>query len=95
MQPAPAETQAVWQRHTAEALQQLVLFTPGCVAIRGQVEVVKALEAVAEHGMTRDAQQHAQGALMALSGKEMATNSKGPKHIMLSYQVFAHHVSLA
>lgn len=51
---------------------------------------MKALEEVADRGMTPEAREHAEGALMALSDKEMMASSSGAegrKHIMLSYQV--------
>eukprot|EP01043_Picozoa_sp_COSAG02_P061294 COSAG02_NODE_8208_length_2658_cov_2.339586_1_plen_578_part_00 len=86
-QPIPEEMQAIWQRDAAEALLQLALFDAGRVAMREQVEVIHALEHVAKHGLTADAQSHAEGALIALADKEIpATNSGEQKHIMLSYQ---------
>lgn len=80
--------QALWQRNYTETLQQLALFPAGCEAILQEPVLLKALEEVAERGMTPEAREHAEGALMALSDKEMqASESEGPKHIMLSYQV--------
>ena len=82
--------QAVFQRNYTETLQQLALFPAGREAILQEPLVLKALEEVAERGMTPEAREHAEGALMALSDKEMqASESEGPKHIMLSYQVAA------
>ena len=86
--PVPVEIQAIWQRNYAEALQQLALFPPGREAILQQPSIMKALEEVAERGMSPEAREHAEGALIALSDKEMqAVDGDGPKHIMLSYQV--------
>lgn len=89
----PIELQAVYQRNYAEALQQLALFQSGREAIRQEPAIMKALEEVAERGMTPEAKEHAEGAMMALSDKELqASNSEGPKHIMLSYQVRADEI---
>lgn len=58
--------------------------------MREEASVMKALEEVADRGMTPEAREHAEGALMALSDKEMMASSSGAegrKHIMLSYQV--------
>ena len=57
--PVPAETQAIWQRNSAETLQQLALFPSGRDALREHADVMKALEVVAENGMTPEAQEHA------------------------------------
>lgn len=43
-----------------------------------------ALQAVAEHGLSDEAQQHASAALLALSDTEMVKSAAGQKHIMLS-----------
>ena len=53
---------------------------------------MKALEEVADHGMSPEAREHAEGALLAVSDKEMqqASSGGGPKHVMLSYQVSTH-----
>ena len=84
----PAEMQAVWQRNYAEMLWQLALFPSGRDAMQQEAAVLKALEEVRERGMTAEAREHAAGALMALSDREMhASASDEPKHIMLSYQV--------
>lgn len=80
---------AIWQRNYAETLHQLALFPSGCEAMREQTALIKALEGVAERGVTQEAKAHAQGALMALSERTMqlAPDAESPKHIMLSYQV--------
>ena len=86
--PATDEIQAIYQSNYAETLHQLALFPSGREAMLQEAAVLKALEEVAERGMTAEAREHAEGALMALSDKEIhASGSDGPKHIMLSYQV--------
>jgi hypothetical protein len=86
--PTPLSIQAIYQRMSAEIVLQLALFPPGREALFHEAELQKALEQVAESGMTPEAREHAQGTLLALSDKEMqASDSKRPKHIMLSYQV--------
>lgn len=84
----PVEIQQVYQCNYSEALQQLALFPAAREAILQEPSIMKGLEEVAERGMTPEAREHAEGALMALSDKEMQpSDSEGPKHIMLSYQV--------
>ena len=86
--PTPVEVQAIYQRNTAEALYQLALFPSGRDAILAEASMMQALEEVAERGMTAEAREYAEAALMALSDKEIhASEGGGPKHIMLSYQV--------
>ena len=86
--PAPVEMRAVWQRSYAEMLWQLALFPSGRDAMQQEAAVLKALEEVRERGMTVEAREHAAGALMALSDREMHASVSGePRHIMLSYQV--------
>jgi hypothetical protein len=43
-----------------------------------------ALEAVAEGGLTAEARQFAEAALLALSEKELHADAEGQKHVMLS-----------
>ena len=45
--------------------------------------MLRALEAVARSGLTEDAQQHAESALLALSDTELV-RTEGQKHVMLS-----------
>jgi hypothetical protein len=80
------EMMEIWQCHYAETLHQLALFSIACDALREQASVLQALEEVAERGMTSNARQHAQRALMALSNVEPEQRGGAPKHIMLSYQ---------
>ena len=82
----PVDVQAVFQRACTEALGQLALFDPGKDALLHDEAAINALEAVVECGMTAEAKEHAQGALIALRGVakhgDIATVAK---HIMLSY----------
>ena len=88
MLQVPVEMQAIWQRNYAEMLQQLALFPAGRDAMRQEAAIIKALEAVTQRGLSSEAIKHAEGALMALSDREMhASDSGRQKHIMLSYQV--------
>ena len=59
-----------------------------------------ALQAVAEHGLSNEAQQHALAALLALSDTEIVKSAAGQKHIMLSCKCMslsneAHQTSVA
>lgn len=90
--PLPDDLRAAAQRSYTEALLQLALFPSGREAIQEEASVMKALEEVADHGMSPEAREHAEGALLAVSDKEMqqASSGGGPKHVMLSYQVSTH-----
>ena len=84
----PVDMRAIWQRNYTEMLWQLALFPSGRDAMQQEAAVLKALEEVRERGMTVEAREHAAGALMALSDREMHASVSGePRHIMLSYQV--------
>ena len=85
--PTPVEMQAIYQQNFTETVYQLVLFPAGRDKIQQQAAVMNALEQVAACGMTPKAKEYAEGALLALSNKELRTSGDGPKHIMLSYQV--------
>ena len=86
--PVPVEDQSVWQCNSTETLLQLALFPSGREALLAEPSVLEALRTVAERGMSAEAREHAESALLALSDKEMRPScSDGPKHIMLSYQV--------
>ena len=75
------------QAHHCECLAQLAVFEPACEALRQDPSVIQALEAVAEIGLSAEARDCAQRALLALSDKELQTLADGEqKHIMLSYQ---------
>ena len=74
------------QTHHAECLAQLAVFEPAREPLRQDPSVVPALEAVAEAGLSADARQYAQDALLALSDKELHADVQGQKHVMLSYQ---------
>ena len=81
------------QEHHAECLAQLAVFEPAHEALRQDPLVIKSLEAVAEIGLSADARQYAQAALLALSDKELHVHVDGQQHIMLSYQ-WAHQQTI-
>jgi hypothetical protein len=74
------------QTHHAECLAQLAVFEPARDALRQDPSVMPALEAVAEAGLSAEARQFAQAALMSLSDEKMQMRTEGQKHVMLSYQ---------
>jgi nucleotide-binding universal stress UspA family protein len=78
------ELKAWCQTTHAECLAQIAVFKPdGRDALRQDQSVREALEAVAESGLTKEAQQHAESALLALSDTELV-QTEGQKHVMLS-----------
>ena len=88
--PTPTAMQAIYQRNYTEAVYQLALFQPGREALEGQADIVAALEEVAARGLTAEAREYANGALVALGKKELyphVADLERAKHIMLSYQV--------
>eukprot|EP01046_Picozoa_sp_COSAG06_P006350 COSAG06_NODE_297_length_18026_cov_50.901545_11_plen_232_part_00 len=72
------------QQHHAECLAQLAVFEPARETLRADPSVISALEAVAEGGLTAEARQFAEAALLALSEKELHVDVEGQKHVMLS-----------
>ena len=72
------------QQHHAECLAQLAVFVPARETLRADPSVIPALEAVAEGGLTAEARQFAEAALLALSEKELHIDAEGQKHVMLS-----------
>ena len=72
------------QQHHAECLAQLAVFAPARETLRADPSVIPALEAVAEGGLTAEARQFAEAALLALSEKELHIDAEGQKHVMLS-----------
>jgi len=80
------ELQTWCQEHHAECLAQLAVFEPAREALRQDHAVIPALQVVAESGLSAEARQYAQAALLALSDKEMHADAEGQKHTMLSYQ---------
>jgi hypothetical protein len=83
----------MWQQANAEALAQLALFAPSREVLLKNPHAIAALEAVAERGLTPEAQAHARGALHALRGFEQngAARPGGREegaagHVMVSYQ---------
>ena len=82
----PGEKKAWLQQMHCECLAQLAVFEPAREPLRQDPSVVPALEAVAEGGLSAEARQYAQAALLALSDKELRADVDGQQHIMLSYQ---------
>ena len=75
----------IWcQQHHAECLAQLAVFAPARETLRADPSVMPALEVVAEGGLTAEARQFAEAALLALSEKELHVDAEGQKHVMLS-----------
>ena len=74
------------QEHHAECLAQLAVFEAAREPLRHDPSVIPALQVVAEAGLSAEARQYAQAALLALSDKEMHVHVDGQQHIMLSYQ---------
>ena len=72
------------QQHHTECLAQLAVFVPVRETLRAEPSVIPALEAVAEGGLTAEARQFAEAALLALSEKELHIDAEGQKHVMLS-----------
>ena len=72
------------QQHHAECLAQLAVYAPARDTLRADPSVIPALEAVAEGGLTAEARQFAEAALLALSEKELHSDAEGQKHVMLS-----------
>ena len=81
------------QTHHVECLAQLAVFEPAHEALRRDPSVIPALQAVAEVGLSAEARQYADAALLALSDKEMQADAEGQKHIMISYQ-WDHQVTM-
>jgi|EP01046_Picozoa_sp_COSAG06_P004834 hypothetical protein len=75
----------IWcQEHHAECLAQLAVYAPARETLRAEPSVIPALQAVAEGGLTSEARQFAEAALLALSDKKLHINAEGQKHVMLS-----------
>ena len=72
------------QQHHTECLAQLAVFAPARETLRADPSVMPALEAVAEGGLTAEARQFAEAALLGLSEKELHIDAEGQKHVMLS-----------
>lgn len=78
------ELKAWCQQHHTEALAQLAATLEGAEALQRDPLVRDALRAVAEEGLSEVARQHAESALLGLSGKELQVVTEGQKHVMLS-----------
>jgi hypothetical protein len=77
----------IWcQQHHAECLAQLAVYEPGRQALLQDPSVLPVLQAVAEAGLSEEAREFAQAALLALSDRKLEMVVEGQKHIMLSYQ---------
>ena len=72
------------QQHHAECLAQLAVFAPARETLRADPSVIPALEAVAEGGLSGEARQYAEAALLALSDKQPHVDAEGQEHVMLS-----------
>jgi len=81
------------QTHHAECLAQLAVFEPAREPLRQDPSVIPSLEAVAEAGLSAEARQYAQAALLALSDKQMVVDTSGQMHVMISYQ-WDHQVTM-
>jgi hypothetical protein len=81
------------QQHHAECLAQLAVYAPARDTLRADPSVIPALEAVAEGGLTAEARQFAEAALLALSEKELHIDAEGQKHVMLSCACVLAHIA--
>eukprot|EP01046_Picozoa_sp_COSAG06_P004177 COSAG06_NODE_172_length_21346_cov_503.127053_7_plen_201_part_00 len=85
------ELKAWCQTAHAECLAQIAVFEPdGREALRQDPSARDALRCVAESGLSEEAQQHAESALLALSDKELVKIEEGQKHVMLSCECLVH-----
>eukprot|EP01043_Picozoa_sp_COSAG02_P024746 COSAG02_NODE_1363_length_13047_cov_5.747374_8_plen_145_part_00 len=79
------EEQRSWcQTYHVECIAQLAMFEPAAEALRQETSAVSALQRVAEAGLTSEARQFAEAALLALSDTELCASTEGDKHVMLS-----------
>jgi hypothetical protein len=69
------------------SIAQLALFPPSREALQQDQRVQDALQTVAQYGLSGQARESAEAALMALSDEELQIRTGGQKHVMLSYQV--------
>jgi hypothetical protein len=79
--------QQVWcQTYHTECFAQLAMWKPAAAALVQEPSVVPALQTVAEKGLSAEAMQFAQSALVALGATQLATVAEDTeKHVMLSY----------
>ena len=72
----------------AEAIAQLAMFPPGREALLHDPNVAEALHKVAAEGWEEEAQQFAESALLAMSGRQPDAGhaQHDHKHIIISYQ---------
>eukprot|EP01043_Picozoa_sp_COSAG02_P070267 COSAG02_NODE_12374_length_1556_cov_1.731640_2_plen_268_part_01 len=84
-----AEEQRIWlQNYHAQCFAQLAVYLPARERLRQDQTVAAALEAVAENGLSTEAQEHAAAALLAMSDKQLQVISEGQRHVMLSCERF-------
>ena len=77
----------IWcQDHHIECLAQLAMFEPAREPLRQDPSVLPALESVAESGLSAEARQFAQAALLSLSDEKLHVVEDEQEHVMLSYQ---------
>jgi hypothetical protein len=82
-QTLPDEAKAWCQQTHTECLLQIAVFPQGREVLCQDPAVRDALRVVAERGLTEDAQNYAESALLALSDTELQV-TEGQKHVMLS-----------
>eukprot|EP01043_Picozoa_sp_COSAG02_P001352 COSAG02_NODE_28_length_51367_cov_70.053932_40_plen_102_part_00 len=70
----------------AAGIAQLAMFEPARETLLQDESVLHALQAIVQAPMGEEARQFAEGALLALSGKDLHAVTEGQKHVMLSYQ---------
>jgi hypothetical protein len=85
------ELKAWCQTTHAECIAQIAVFKPdGRDALRQDPSVRDALRCVADSGLTEEARDHAESALLALSDTQLVMTAEGQKHVMLSCACVVH-----
>ena len=83
------ELKAWNQTYHSECAAQLAVFPPGREALLANSNILEALQAVVDTGMTNQAKEFAQAALISLhsaaNGSSHRDVTTEPEHIMLSY----------
>ena len=69
------------------------MFEPGRKALLQDGSVLPALQELAQTGLTQQARDFAEAALVALENKELQVDAKGQKHVMLSCECSSHAVA--
>jgi hypothetical protein len=83
-QKLPDEAKAWCQQTHVECLLHIAVFPQGREVLCQDPAVRDALRVVAERGLTKDAQEYAESALLVLSDKKLQVATEGQKHVMLS-----------